>query len=120
MNGHMLKNGVLETKFCDERDLWNGLTKPLLSSSKHSSSYKFAFFKAMLDSLTDYQDDYIISFEQIFYRFTEIYWTIVLKYRLRQSTSLTNITYLEQILNAYGGDCYVPFSQLSKPMQKLL
>lgn len=54
-------------------------------NSKHTTSYKYAFFKSILDNVFNVDVNImLLTYDQIAARFTEIYWNLVLKYHLRQ------------------------------------
>lgn len=122
MNGNELLEGQYSNRSLTNNDILMLIIKPLLSSSRHSSTYKFAFLKSLLDTLYLVDDNLKISFSMIFHRFTELYWSLVLKYRLKQNASLKHKTYLEQIFNAASKkwfvNRYIPFDYLSKEAQK--
>lgn len=57
-----------------------------LSNGSRTASYKFAFFKSMLDNLFNADiDAKFLSYDSIFLRCTEIYWNLVLRFHLTQS-----------------------------------
>lgn len=88
-----------ETHFTEDQ-LWSAFSNALSSRSSHSASYKFGFLKAILDNLYNVDSNLVLTFDQLFSKFAEIYWNLILKYNLRQSP--VNVqgkrTYLEQIL----------------------
>lgn len=60
----------------------------ILGNSKHTTSYKFVFFKSILDNIFNVdlnsEPECFLSFDSISLRFTEIYWNLVFRYNLRQ------------------------------------
>ena len=68
-----------------ESDVIALVNKALSCGSAHTTSYKYAFFKAILDNVFNVDlDSMYLPYEQIALRFTESYWNLVLKYHLRQ------------------------------------
>lgn len=79
------------------------VNRALSSNAAKTSTYKFAFFKAILDNVFNVDiDTMFLSYDSIALRFTEIYWNLVLKYRLKQMVAITSgkITSVEHEL--YG------------------
>lgn len=71
--------------FCEEDVI--ALVNRVLSSgnSKHATSYKYAFFKSILDNIFNVDiNTMLLTYDEIAARFTEIYWNLVLKFHLRQ------------------------------------
>jgi len=59
-----------------------------LNQSVFTTTYKFAFFKSILDNLFNVElETNFLSFDKINFRFTEIYWNLSLKYGLKQMIS---------------------------------
>lgn len=123
MAGYDLVEGVYDHSDISEEELWQITKKALSSKTVHTSTYKYAFFKVILDNLFNTDDHLRLSFQQLFSRFTEIYWTLVLKYRLKQGNDSSRLTYVEQILQSaepvtkYQSE-YVSFDLLSKKDQE--
>ena len=77
------------------------VNKALSGNAARTSTYKFAFFKAILDNVFNvYLDTMYLSYDSIAFRFTEIYWNLVLKYGLKQMIAVTSgkITSVEREL----------------------
>lgn len=99
MKGYELKSGEFHNVNLNQDQLW-GMFSGMFSGKVHDTTYKYGFFKAILDSLYNTDDKLNLSFDQLFYKFTEIYWNLVLKYRLKQKAVTRNgrITALERVL----------------------
>jgi|GEM_PF-864603 len=102
MKGYELSEGKYVKRHISEDELWNTMNWLFSTRSKSDSSYKFMFFKAILDNIDDLGDAYMLEFDRLFERFTEIGWNLVLKYGIRQKaiTKGKSGTYLEQVLHA--------------------
>ncbi|PYG86597.1 hypothetical protein LY28_02938 [Ruminiclostridium sufflavum DSM 19573] len=101
--------------------MWNTINWLFSTRSKSDSSYKFIFFKAILDNLDELGDTYVLKFDRLFERFTEIGWNLVLKYGIRQKAEAKgkSETYLEQILHAScEPDSFAAFKNLGEHERK--
>lgn len=80
------------------------INSALIGNSKRTTSYKFVFFKSILDNLfnVDLNSDseYFLGFDAISLRFAEIYWNLILRCKLRQmpENSDGKISAIERIL----------------------
>lgn len=101
MAGFELKEGKYVNRLASDDDLWAALSSVFSSRSKNDSSYKYGLLKSIIDNIYNADEDLILSFDQLFSKFAEIYWNLILKYEIRQK-SVTNDnrkTHLEQILH---------------------
>ena len=101
MAGFDLKEGVYEDRTITDEEMWSAFACVFSSRSRNDSSYKYGFLKAIIDNLYNVDQDLKLKFDQIFNKFGEIYWNLILKYGLRQKavTSNNKESYLEQILH---------------------
>lgn len=82
-------------------------------NSMHTTTYKFAFFKSLLDNVFNVNLDTMrLSYDSLAARFTEIYWNLVLKYHIRQQipTSQHEMTSVEKELNDFCAKYGFPFT----------
>lgn len=102
MAGFDLKEGMYEARNISDDELWSAFTYVFSSKSRNDSSYKFGFLKSIIDNLYNVDVDLKLSFDQLFSKFGEIYWNLILKYGLRQKapTNDNRETYLEQVLHS--------------------
>ncbi len=100
MAGFDLKEGTYEEREVSEDELWSAFSCIFSSRSRNDSSYKFGFLKAIIDNLYNVDENLKLSFDQLFSKFTEIYWNLILKYGLRQKarTNDSRKSFIEQIL----------------------
>ena len=84
MAGFDLKEGFYEDREVSEDELWDAVACVFTSKSKNDASYKFGFLKFILDNLKYVDNDLVLSFDQLFTRFAELYWNLILEYNLRQ------------------------------------
>ncbi len=121
MKGYDLSEGKYIKRHISEDELWNTMNWLFSTRSKSDSSYKFIFFKAILDNIDDLVDAYMLEFDRLFERFTEIGWNLVLKYGIRQKalTKGKSETYLEQVLHAScETSSYAAFKDLGEHERK--
>lgn len=87
MAGSDLKNGSI-TEYCVSEDrIWSLFNYVFSDSSRQRNTYKFGLVKSLLDNVFNGQnmDDGIkYAFEELFSKFAENYWNLVIKYDLRQ------------------------------------
>jgi len=116
-----------EGKYIDlpfsEDDVMDAINMVFSSNSRKDTSYKFVFLKSITDLLSEVDDRNRLSFDQIFQRFTEIYWPIVVEHNLSQKIgNEDNKSYVEQILcdaaHTFGITTSLRFSDLTKKQQK--
>lgn len=100
MAGYDLKEGAYIKQQLTEDKLWSIFSGMFSNKVSHDTSYKYGFFKSILDSLYNADDNLLLTFDQLFYKFTEIYWNLVLKHHLRQKAKTKDgrETALERIL----------------------
>ena len=122
MAGFDLKEGQYVNRDVSEDELWSAFSCVFSSKSRNDSSYKFGVLKAIIDNLYNVDDQLRLTFDQIFRKFAEIYWNLILKYGLRQKavTNDNRETYLEQVLHAsakkYGIKEVIPYESLTPEM----
>jgi len=100
MAGYNLSEGLYIKKQMTDDELWSVFSSMFSNKAKHDTSYKFGFFKSILDNLYNANDKLVITLDQLFFKFTEIYWNLVLKHGLRQKSKTKDgkETALERIL----------------------
>lgn len=87
MVGRDLKNGSITEYSVSEDGIWSLFNYVFSDSSRKRNTYKFGLIKSLLDNVfngknTDVGVKY--TFEELFSRFAENYWNLVIKYDLRQ------------------------------------
>ena len=98
--GASLSEGLYKTGHLSDDEMWSAFAYLFSPKAKHSASYKYGFLKAILDNLYNTDDQLILTFDQLFSKFAEIYWNLVLKHNIRQSPVIVGgkTTKLEQAL----------------------
>ena len=122
--GSNLKEGMYrEGPFSDD-EMWSSFAYLFSNRSQKSSSYKYGFLKAILDNLYNTDENFVLTFEQLFSKFAEIYWNLVLKHHIRQApiTKDGKIAVLKRILWKTKEKCPVadelPFESLPEEVRK--
>lgn len=122
MAGYNLKEGSYEKRHASDDELWSALSVVFSSKSVNDTSYKFGFLKAIIDNLYNVDEDLCLTFDQLFSKFGEIYWNLVLKHGLKQKkpTRDNRETSLERVLH-YAVEAYqitepIPYESLSSAM----
>lgn len=98
------KSGILKNEKISEDELWSYFNYFFSESCSKTTTYKFAFLKSILDNLFNnipFENGYKISYYNIFEKFAESFWNLVVKYNLRQQAlnSLGKTSKIEQIFN---------------------
>lgn len=122
MAGFDLKEGKYEVRLASDDELWSAFTCVFSQKSRNDSSYKYGFLKAIIDNLYNVDEDLKLSFDQLFSKFGEIYWNLILQHGLRQKAQAKNKkgTYLEQVLyeaeKKYKIVEHIPYESLTAEM----
>lgn len=98
MAGFDLEEGKYFNYKVTEEELWKAFHLIFSTKTRNTTSYKFVFLKSIIDSLNLADNNLLLTFDQIFERFTEIYWILVIKYNICQGRAAEHRTYIEQIL----------------------
>ena len=122
MAGYNLKEGQYEARSVSDDELWSAVSIVFTNKSKNDTSYKFGFLKSIIDNLYNVDSDLKLTFDQLFSKFGEIYWNLVLKYGLRQKAATydNRETSLERVLHAavvkYRINEPIPYESLTPEM----
>lgn len=102
--GYDLKEGIYDKRKLSEDEMWKTVNWLFSTYSVNETSYKFLFFKAIIDSFEKIDEYGRVPFGVIFSRFTEISWVIILKYGIRQKATTIDKKecVLEQILHEHS------------------
>ena len=114
--GHDLSEGRYNPKQLNNDEIWQALSTLFTTRSRNSTSYKYGFLKAILDNLYNVDADLVLTFDQLFSKFAEIYWNLVTNYRVEQmpgnKTSAVE-TALNEFVVKHHIAAGVPFESLS-------
>lgn len=95
--GWRLTEGKYVERELTHDEVWAIFNHAFSNLTKNTTSYKFVFFKALIDNLYNVDSTLSLTFDSIFRKFAEICWNIVLKYNLRQIVGKSSSA-LEKVL----------------------
>lgn len=85
--GWKLKSGELKNQNISDDQLWALFNFVFSDSSRKRNTYKFGLIKSLLDNLFNAElidDTMFMSYTNLFGKFAENYWNLVVKYHLKQ------------------------------------
>ena len=83
------KSGTLNVKTLSDDEYWSLFNYVFVGGAKKTSTYKFALIKAILDNLLNNiptENGQEILYSNLFEKFAESYWNLVVKYNLHQQS----------------------------------
>lgn len=84
--GWQIKSGELINNSLKEEEYWRVINN-FFRNGKKRNTYKFGLFKSILDNALNYEkvnNKYYLTYKNIFIKFTENYWNLIVKYGLCQ------------------------------------
>ena len=120
--GYDLPYGTYVDRQLSDDEMWSAFSFLFSGKSRNDTSYKFGFLKSILDNLYNVDKNLKLTFDQLFSKFTEIYWNLVLKHHILQKSPGKNnrMSALERVLtNAqtlYQIEDGIPFESLTDDM----
>lgn len=82
--GFDLKEGNFIDRPLSDDEMWSVFSYLFSTKSVNDTSYKFGFLKSILDNLYNVDDKLTLNFDQLFSKYAEIYWNLVLKHHILQ------------------------------------
>ncbi|WP_226036718.1 HNH endonuclease domain-containing protein [Aquibacillus saliphilus] len=79
---HKLKVGELKEEYLTDEEIWRIFTVVLTSQSVKSSTYKYALIKALIENLYQVNDEFELTYDQLAYSFTKVYWNLIVQHDL--------------------------------------
>ena len=79
-----LKESPINNAYHSDDELWSAINNLFSTRARFTTSYKFCFFKSILDNIYNVNENLELSMVDIFARFTEIYWNLIVKHHLNQ------------------------------------
>ncbi len=115
------------TPFANLRDdeVISLVNRALLGNVRRDTSYKFVFFKSILDNLFNVdlksEPECFLSFDTISLRFAEIYWNLVVRFGLKQRPLYTNgnKATVERIFEEFCQRLGIPMGEVGFPFESL-
>ena len=87
MPGWNIKEGQLNENYVSVDEYWSLFNYVFSDSCHKTNTYKFCLIKAICDQIYNIEEKsegYFLAYSQIFERFAENYWNLVLKYGIKQ------------------------------------
>lgn len=120
--GWNLKIGEAKNIYLTETDLWR-YTQLFLMNATHTTNYKYILMKALLECVVEVNPTGKITFMQIAYHVTKIYWNLIVKYNLRQING-KKVSTVEKVMKDFQQQYHIPsdwvFDRLSSNHQVIL
>ncbi len=79
-----MKEGTYKSGPISDDEMWSAFAFLFSSKSVNDTSYKFGFLKSILDNLYNVDETLTLTFDQLFSKFAEVYWNLVLKHHILQ------------------------------------
>ena len=94
----------------------------LNSLAKKTATYKYAFFKAILDNLFNVNDQLELQFEYLSAAFSKMYWNLIAKYKLPQYQNGGRVSLIEKTIYEIIDENHlldeIDFDSLNENIQK--
>ncbi|WP_101845490.1 HNH endonuclease domain-containing protein [Halobacillus sp. Marseille-P3879] len=115
---HKLRVGELKALYLTEEEVWRIFTIVLTTKSKKSATYKFGLLKAMIENLYQVNEEGKVTYDQLAYSFTKVYWNLVIHHELEQGTrGSAVVTKLMEVKRAYNIPKEMTFDKLDASIQ---
>ncbi|WP_170289404.1 HNH endonuclease [Metabacillus lacus] len=115
-----LKIGEIKHSYISDIDIWQAINH-FYFHSQVTTSYKFGFFKSLLENLYNVNDELVLNYNYLFYSFTKIYWNLVVHHGLWQSNNRNQHSVIQRILETYSEKYAIPkqwsFDKLDNELQ---
>jgi len=112
--------GEMKETYLTDTDIWRSIHY-FFYHSKNSTTYKFGFFKALLENLSETNNEMEISFNEIFKSFTKIYWNLVVHHQLWQANTKTKKSKVQTVIENFQAKFSIPsewnFDKISENQQ---
>ncbi|KGP74268.1 HNH endonuclease [Pontibacillus yanchengensis] len=115
---HKLKVGEIQETYLTDEDIWRVLTRLLSNKAKKSATYKFGLVKSIIENLYQVNDQLEITYDQLAFSFSKIYWNLVIHHELQQGTTGSAVqNNLEEIQQKYNLPRDFSFDRLNSRTQ---
>lgn len=117
---HKVKVGELREVYLTDEEIWRIFTIVLSSKSVKSSTYKYALIKAIIENSYQLNEEFELTYDQLAYSFTKIYWNLVVHHNLLnqnsgQTARVVSIIKEEQIKSGIPSE--MVFDKLDETLQ---
>lgn len=102
----------------DDQDFWKVFSVIYSAKSKNTKSYKFGFLKSIIMNLYNVNEKLELTFDQLFFAFTEVYWNLVVTNKLKQGNPSSSVdSTLEKFIIKHGIPAELHFDKLQEGFQ---
>jgi hypothetical protein len=92
-----LQVGEIQQSYITDEDIWIAHNNFFFRSNV-TMSYKFGLLKSLMENLYNVNEKLELNYDHLFYSFTKIYWNLVNHHSLWQSTSKTQKSSIQKII----------------------
>ncbi|GGM42861.1 hypothetical protein GCM10011351_31000 [Paraliobacillus quinghaiensis] len=117
---HKLKVGELKEHYLTDEEIWRIFTVVLSSKSAKSSTYKYALIKALIENLYQVNDRFELTYDQLAYSFTKVYWNLIVQHNLIKQNRGKNarvVTIIKEIQSKYQIPAEFSFDKIAAQIQ---
>lgn len=117
---HKLRVGELQVEYLPDKEIWVILTIVLSSKSVKSSTYKYALIKALIENLYQVNEGFEVTYSQLAYTFTKVYWNLIVTHKLIHHNRGKNarvVTIIEEEQKKYSIPSEMIFDKLDNSLQ---
>ncbi|WP_163536364.1 HNH endonuclease domain-containing protein [Gracilibacillus sp. YIM 98692] len=117
---HKLKVGELQETYITDEDIWRIFTIVLSSKSVKSSTYKYALIKSLIENLYQINDQFELTYDQLAYSFTKIYWNLIAHHNLVKQNRGKNarvVTIIKEAQMKHGIPAEISFDKIDLDLQ---
>ncbi|WP_027965073.1 HNH endonuclease [Halalkalibacillus halophilus] len=118
---HKLKVGELKEHYLVDEDIWRVFSIILSNKSAKSSTYKYALVKSLIENLYSVNDKLELSYDQLSYSFTKVYWNLVIHHHLdkqnRGSKNARAVTVIKEFKEKHDIPNEFSFDKINHSLQ---
>ncbi|MBM7691634.1 hypothetical protein JOC77_001041 [Peribacillus deserti] len=92
-----LQIGEIKESYLTEEDIWQAINN-FFFRGHQTMSYKYGFFKSIIENLYNVNNKLEMSYDKLFYSFTKIYWNLVVHHGFRQSNNKNQVSTIQRVL----------------------
>lgn len=105
--GWDLKVGEIKSTYITDEDIWKVINN-FFSRSYTTMSYKYGFFKSLIENLYNTNENLELDYNRLFYSFAKIYWNLVVHHQLWQSNNKNQASSIQKLLEGYCEKYSIP------------
>jgi hypothetical protein len=117
---HKLKVGELREVYLTDEEIWRIFTILLSGKSVKSSTYKYALIKALIENLYQIDENFELTYDQLAYTFSKVYWNLIVHHNLTQHNRGKNarvVSIIQEVQRKYSIPPEMAFDKLKDSLQ---